>query len=244
MPVGLIVDGCVAVVTIDEPRSRNALTGQTARALLDRLAVVAADERIGALVVQGGGGTFCSGGDRKLIAAARSTTPPEDVEEQFNSIYAVFERVATMPVPTIAAIRGAAVGAGANLALAADLRVVADDAVLIAGFVRIGVHPGGGHLLMSHQVAGRQATIAMSALGQQLTGRRLAELGIAWTSVPDAEVDQTAMVLARQVTDPELVRRVIGSYRSETSEPGLTVGAASRREQVDQFWSFRRPHSG
>ena len=241
MPVELEYLGTVALLTIDQPETRNALTGSTAVEIAGLLRSVAEDSNIGALVVRGGRGTFCSGGDRQLIERARVDSSAPGVADQFGAIYQVFDLLTEMPIPTIAAIRGAAVGAGVNLALAADVRVVADNARFIAGFLRIGVHPGGGHLLMSHRVAGRQATVAMSLLREEATGSQLKELGIAWASVPDQEVEPVAIALAHRADDPELVRRAMATYREETSSPGISVAEASRLEQIAQFWSFGRP---
>lgn len=80
--------------------------------------------------------------------------------------------------------------------LAAGLRVVASDARIIAGFMRIGMHPGGGFFTLAHRQAGREATAALGLFGEKIDGRRAAELGLAWTHVPSDEVEATALRLA------------------------------------------------
>ena len=77
-----------------------------------------------------------------------------------------------------------------NLALAADLRVVAETARLLPGFLRIGLHPGGGYFVLSGRAAGGEATAAMGLFGEEVTGRRAAELGFAWEALPDDQVEE------------------------------------------------------
>src|SRR5207249_9322010 len=138
-----------------------------------------------------------------------------------------------------AAVRGAAVGAGLNLALAADLRIVARDARLISGFARIGVHPGGGHFGLLTRAAGRQAAAAMGLFGCEVSGDRAVSLGLAWQAVDDAEVDAVAFDLARRAAaDPPLAREMVASLRRQDGWPSWDAGVAI--ERAPQLWSFRR----
>ena len=170
MPIRLEATGSVAIITIDDPATRNALTGESGQQLLEYFAQVSRDASIGALVLRGAGGHFCSGANRALLAEARRRPYDPDVINSLETIYESFARLASMPVPTVAAMRGAAVGAGMNLALAADVRIAAYDVRLLSGFMQIGLHPGGGHLAMLDRLAGPQATVAMSLFGQEITG--------------------------------------------------------------------------
>lgn len=240
MPVVLDVTRTVAVVTMDEPATRNALTGESARALLCCLSEVECRADIGALVLRGGGGQFCSGADRKLLAAARENPSDPQVTASLSAIYQSFAKLASMPVPVIAAVRGAAVGAGFNLALAADVRIAARDARLLSGFLRIGVHPGGGHFTLLDRVAGPQAAVAMTVLGEEITGQRLAELGLAWEVLDDDLVEPRAMQLAARASDPELVREATATFRAQAQSRQLPAAVAMRAEQAAQTWSFAR----
>ena len=150
-------------------------------------------------------------------------------------------RVGELRAPTIAAVRGSAIGAGLNLALVTDLRIVAEDATLMAGFLRIGVHPGGGSLTMLQQRAGREGAAAMAIFGERIDGRRAADLGIAWRAVPDADVEDQALELARSLParDPELARLAVRSLRAE-SGANLPVRVALEYERASQLWSLRR----
>jgi len=240
VPISLDVLDAVAVVTIDEPATRNALTGDSARALVACLDEVAARADTGAVVIRGGGGQFCSGGDRRLLAAAREHPCDPEVTASLSAIYDSFVKLASMPVPTIAAIRGSAVGAGLNLALAADVRIAARDARMLSGFLRIGLHPGGGHFSLLDRVAGPQATVAMTLLGEEITGQRLVELGLAWEALEDDQVEPRAIELAAQVSDPELAREATASFRAQAQSRQLPAAVAVRAEQAAQMWSFAR----
>jgi len=136
-------DDGIAVLTLNAPERRNALTVEMAGALTAACEEIDADEAVGAVVVCGGGAYFCAGGDRATLADGGRDPAEDERYRGMSAIYRSFARVGELAPPTIAAIRGGAVGAGLNLALATDLRVVADDAALLSGFIPIGLHPGG-----------------------------------------------------------------------------------------------------
>lgn len=234
----------VASITLDAPQRRNALTPPMAEALVAALDEADADRDVGAIVLSGGT-SFCAGADLGLLGDA-GTDPAEDVNfRTIETIYAAFVRVGEAKVPTVAAVRGAAVGAGINLALAPDLRVVATDARLMSGFGRLGVHPGGGHFTLLHRAGGRETAAAMGLFGEEVSGTRAAEIGLAWRAVPDDEVEHVARTLARRVArDPELSRRAVASFHRETAQGGLPWDVAVEVERAAQMWSFRRKDGG
>jgi enoyl-CoA hydratase len=235
-----VTDG-IATITIDSPKTRNALNPTSSRQLVEVCDQVDADPAVGAVIVRGGGGTFCSGAEREVLT--RAGEDPADPERfaELGSIYDAFVRVGNMSVPTIAAVQGAAVGAGVNLLLATDLRIVATDARIIGGFTRIGLHPGGGHFALLGRVVSREAAAAIGLFGAEVSGARAAELGMAWDAVPAAEVDARARELAAtSARDPELARRVLGSLRRELDPPGVSWPAALELERGSQMWSLRR----
>lgn len=234
-----VTDG-VAVVTLDAPARRNALTLAMTDELVAALDEADSDDTVGAVVV-GGGPSFCSGADLSMLQAA-GVDPAEDENfRALETVYQAFLRVGLVRTPTVAAVRGAAVGAGLNLALAPDLRVVAHDARLLSGFGRIGIHPGGGHFVLLDRTAGREAAAAMGLFGAEVSGTKAAEIGMAWLAVPDAEVDAAAFELARRAArDPALARRTVASFRRETSAPGVSWDVGVEVERSPQMWSFRR----
>jgi enoyl-CoA hydratase/isomerase-like protein len=116
----------------------------------------------------------------------------------------------------IAAVNGAAVGAGLNLGLAADLRIVADDARLLSGFLKIGAHPGGGHLHLPDRVASRDTIAAIAIFGEEVSGSEAVRLGLAWKALPADQVEAEAISMAARVAQqPELARAVTRTFRLE-----------------------------
>jgi len=240
----LEVDSGVAVVTLNAPQRRNALTPPMARDLIAVFDEVDAREEVGALVVRGVGRSFCAGGDvQTLLEAGRDPAAPETYTAM-GAIYDCFYRLGQVEVPTIAAVRGSAVGAGMNMLLAADLRIVARDVRLICGFLKRGLHPGGGHFVLLSRLVGREAAAAMALFGEQVDGERAVQLGLAWETVDDAAVEDRAMELAARVAaDPALARAAVGSFRIETGPPHVSWAVATQFERPAQMWSMRRSSS-
>jgi enoyl-CoA hydratase len=234
-----VVDN-VARITLCAPERRNALTPQMAAELVGAVDRADADETVGAILITGGD-SFCAGADRGLLADTEADPAGDASYRIISGIYDSFLRFGTAKSPTVAAVRGAAVGAGLNLAMATDLRIVARDARLLSGFARIGLHPGGGHFGLLARSAGREAAAAMGLFGCQISGTRAVELGMAWQAIDDDAVEQVAFDLARRAAaDPALAREMVGSFRRQCESPGASWDAGVQIERSPQMWSFRR----
>jgi len=230
----------VAILTVDSVEVKNGLTPDMGKQLAAYCDEIDADQNIGAAVIQGAGGTFCSGADRRRWDP-NADQAEDSTYSEYSAIYNAFMRVGTLTVPTVAAVRGAAVGAGINLMLATDLRIVADNARIIAGFLKIGLHPGGGFFTIAGRTAGREATSAMGLFSEEVSGTRAAELGMAWQAVADDEVEARAFELAaRPAKDPRLAREAARSFRTELGEGHMHWEAAMHFERATQMWSQRR----
>ena len=231
----------IAVMTMRAPERRNALTLEMATAMIAACETIDADPQIGAVIVTGEGGYFCAGGDRSVLAQAGEDPAEPDTYAGMSTVYNAFARVGKLEPPTIAAIRGGALGAGLNLAMATDLRVVAEDATLLSGFLPIGLHPGGGHSLLLSRSGSRETANALELFGQRLTGIEAVERGLAWTAVPADAVDATARELAAvPAADPALARRTAASMRRIAGPPAIPWDAALDLERASQMWSMRR----
>ena len=184
-----IVDG-VAMLTLSHPTRRNALTLELSALLADTVATVVADREVGAVVVTGEDPAFCAGGDLGELADADPTT--------LRSVYAGFLAVAACPLPTIAAVNGAAVGAGLNLALAADVRLAGPRAKFDTRFLPLGIHPGGGYTWMVQRAMGPQGAAAMTLFGEVLDAVEAERLGLVLRRVDD--VRGAALEMARRAT--------------------------------------------
>jgi enoyl-CoA hydratase len=231
----------VALLTLNAPGRRNALTAAMAARMVELCDEIDADASVGAVVVYGEGGYFCAGGDRGALAAAGKDPARPENYAGLGAIYQAFSRVGALAPPTIAAVTGGAVGAGMNLLLATDLRVVAEDAKLLSGFGPIGFHPGGGHLGLLASRGSRETAAALGLFGQRIDGARAVELGLAWQAVEADRVLPVALEVARvPAADPELARLTTRSFRLTVGPPALPWSAALEVERPAQMWSMRR----
>jgi enoyl-CoA hydratase/carnithine racemase len=235
-----VTDG-VAVVTLNAPQRRNALTPAMAAKLIATFDEVDARDDVGALVVRGVGKSFCAGGDVQTLTDAGKDPAAPDAYAGMGAIYDSFYRLGQVKAPTIAAVRGSAVGAGMNMLLATDLRIMARDARLLAGFLKRGMHPGGGHFVILSRLIGREAAAAMALFGEEINGDKAVELGLAWESLDEAAVEERALELAGRVAaDPELARVAVGNFRREAVNGAVGWDVASQFERPAQMWSMRR----
>ena len=240
--VDLEKEGAVAWVTVSNAAIKNALTNDMGPQFATVCEEIEQDDTLGCVVVRGEGGTFCSGADTASWGKAyRDGAVSDEAYEITDAMYGSFVRFGQLPVPTIAAVRGAAVGAGLNLAMAADTRIVARNARLIAGFTAAGIHPGGGFFTLARRLGGREIAGALGLFGQELSGKRAFDVGFAAVCVDDDKVESTAAEIAAHVAkDPLLARRVKRSFQIETSADFLPWSAALEVERGVQMWSQER----
>jgi enoyl-CoA hydratase len=223
----------VAVVTLDHPDRRNALTLPLVEQLVAAFDAIEAGEEAGAVVVTGAPPAFCAGADLSDLGRSK--------EAGLRAIYEGFLRIARSPLPTVAAVNGAAVGAGMNLALCCDVRLVARSARFDTRFLQLGIHPGGGHTWMLDRIVGAQAAAAMVLFGEVLDGEAAAARGLAWRCVEDDELLPEARRLAATAAanPPELTRRTKQTLRTV---PTLDAhDAAVDLELETQVWSMEQP---
>ena len=228
-----IADG-VATMTLDDPDRRNALTLPMVDEIIAAMDLIEKDEGVGAIVVTGAPPAFCAGADLGNLVDTGDGPG-------FRAIYEGFLRVARSPLPTIAAVNGAAVGAGMNMALGCDLRIAARRAKFDTRFIQIGLHPGGGHTWMLRRIVGPQVAAAAVLFGEVLDGAEAERLGLAYKCVDDDALLDTAQALAIKAADGprELVITV-----KETLAAMATIGShdeAVSRELTPQVWSTQKP---
>ena len=236
MPLHLERRDAVAVLTLDDPVRRNALGDEMVEQIIGTMGELRDDESVGAVVVTGAGSAFCSGADVGNLV--KLTDADGGDAREVRSIYDGFLVFRESPLPTIAAVNGAAVGAGFNLALACDVRLVTPDARFDTRFATIGLHPGGGHVWMIERLGGPQTAAAMVAFGERVSGERAVELGLAWRCVePDALVDTAVEMAARAASVPrELMAKVKATLQEAPWQPDFD--AAITVELDRQAWSF------
>ncbi|MBB3600400.1 enoyl-CoA hydratase [Mycolicibacterium sp. BK556] len=161
----------VAVLTVNDPDRRNAVTHEMSAQLCTALARAESDEGVHAIVVTGAGAAFCAGGDLAVLSRA--------TEDDLERLYAGFMAIGRSILPTIAAVNGAAVGAGLNLAMAADVRIAGPRAVFDARFQKLGIHPGGGATWMLQRAVGPQVARAALLFGARFDAQDAVRYGLA-----------------------------------------------------------------
>lgn len=224
----------VAVITLSDPGRANTISTKLNAALIAALDELEARSDVGAVVVTGAGRAFCAGADLDDLAACRD-------EETLRGIYSGFLRLAGSPLPTVAAVNGAAVGAGLNMALACDVIVAGESARFDTRFLKIGLHPGGGNTWRLRRITDLQAAMALVVFGEVVDGRRAAEVGLAWSCVPDDELLGAARTLAGRAAagPPELVRRMKATLQA--TDAVTTSEEAVDLEVGPQLWSLDQP---
>jgi len=227
-----VADG-VATLTLNNPDERNTLTAPMVAEITAAMDAFEADPAVGALMVTGTPPAFCAGADLGNLAEATG--------ESLGTIYEGFLRIARSPLPTLAAVNGAAVGAGMNLALGCDVRLVADTAKLDTRFLQLGIHPGGGHTWMLRRILGPQATMAAVVFGQVLDGAEAERIGLAYRCVPAATLldaaHEFAAGAARAPRELAIVtKQTVAAMADVDDHP-----AAVARELEPQLWSTRQP---
>jgi enoyl-CoA hydratase len=223
----------VATITLNNPAERNTLTAAMVAEITAVMDTVEADQSVHVVIVTGAPPAFCAGANLGNLA--------ESSAESLKAIYEGFLRVARSPLPTIAAVNGAAVGAGMNLALCCDVRLAAASAKFDTRFTQIGIHPGGGHTWMMNRAVSQQATMATVVLGEILDGREAERIGLVWRCVDDAALMDTARALAARAANAPR-ELLIETKRSIQTMPSVdTHDEAVERELVPQVWSTRQP---
>ena len=193
----------VAVITINDPDRRNALTIDLSQELHDK--VKQAEQEANALIVTGAPPAFCAGADLTQLGNSK--------DEGLKRIYRGFLAVAEASIPTIAAVNGAAVGAGLNLALAADVRIAGPKARFDARFLQLGIHPGGGMTWMLQRITNRQTATAMTLFGQILDADEAVRVGLAHSRAEDPLAAAREMARAAADAPAGLVRTIKATMR-------------------------------
>ncbi|HEY1958469.1 MAG TPA: enoyl-CoA hydratase-related protein [Polyangiaceae bacterium] len=223
--------GKTLVVTLARPEARNALTVPLVRATRDALLAAAKDESLRCVVLTGAGGHFCAGAD--LRANMADPEMMANVDEYMNDFHGLVRAIVRCPKPTVAMLDGAAVGFGADIALACDLRVVSDRSYVQEKFVGIGLMPDGGGTFWLPRLLGTARAMQMCLLADKVEGKELASLGVAVAAVPaDKLRERTLELCARLEKGPPLAYAAI---KESLYASWGDLEAALTRERTNQL---------
>jgi enoyl-CoA hydratase len=227
------IDGHVATVTIDDPERRNALTVDLVDEIVATFDALETGDTVGAVVLTGAPPAFCAGADLSDLGGSQ--------EKALRHIYEGFLRVGRCRVPTVAAVNGAAVGAGMNLALVCDIRLAGRSARFDSRFLQLGIHPGGGHTWMLQRAVGAHTAALMVLAGEVVDGPTAERVGLVWRCTDDDELLAEAGAIARRAAEApvELVRRTKRTL--DDMARVRTHDEAVERELLTQLWSIEQP---
>jgi enoyl-CoA hydratase len=225
----------VAVITLNDPSRRNVLSGALCAALSEAVEAAGAAPDVRAIVITGAAPAFCAGADlNDLKLGAEGQMAP------IEAVYKSFMDVAMSPLPTVAAVNGPAVGAGFNLALACDMRIASSEAVFDTRFLKLGLHPGGGHTWMLLRAIGWSHASHLLLAGQPVDAAEALRIGLVQAVVPGGELLERAVGTLRTTVaaSRELVVRTKATMRL-AARSGHE--AAFAHETAEQTWSLTQP---
>lgn len=255
-PVLMERDGHVAVLRLNRP-PRNTMTPELMARFLERAAEIQATPEIRAVVVTAGEGHFCAGAElgAGMPGVAQALGGSVGVADRLRQVYTPFLGLLDLPVPTVAAVRGAAVGGGLGLAVACDFRVVTPRTRFIAPFAKLGIHPGMGLTAILPMLIGLPRAQEMLLLGEEVRGERALDWGLAHRCVPNAQCLDAALSLAHRAAAgaPAVIRwtkRAV--HRAVQLDPraaadveslaqALTFSTEDAKEGMAAFFAKRTP---
>ena len=214
----------VATLTLNRPDKLNALNTHLAVALNEALGRIATDKNIHAVVLTGAGRAFCAGGDLAEIWKGRQENNVADLEPLLRAGMQSVLKIRTMRQPVIAAVNGAAAGAGMNIALAADIRFASDTAVFGQNFAKVGLFPDYGGTFFLPQIVGPAKAAEMFYTGEMIDAKTALQLGLVNYLFPVDKVEAEAKAFAKNIahgprTASRAVKQVLfGNQRAELTK--------------------------
>jgi 2-(1,2-epoxy-1,2-dihydrophenyl)acetyl-CoA isomerase len=207
------LDDGVLTLTLHRPQARNAMSRAMNEALASQLAAAELDPQVRSIVLTGAGQAFCAGGDVKGMAAtvnshADTLTMDQAIHRQRVNQRATAGKLYRMPKPTIAALPGAAAGAGLSLALSCDLRIMASTAFMTTAFARVGFSGDYGGSYFLTRLVGAAKARELYFLSDRVTADEALRLGLTnWVCTPEELVAQTQAIARRLASGPTVAYR-------------------------------------
>jgi 2-(1,2-epoxy-1,2-dihydrophenyl)acetyl-CoA isomerase len=242
----------VATLTMDDPGRRNALGDGMKAEFIDALRQVQDDRSIRALVLTGSGGSFCAGGDLRRMAAAPLDAP--GWRERLQDLHTLTVALITLDRPVIAAVDGAAFGAGFSLALAADIVLASPRARMCMSFMRVGLVPDCGALYTLPRVVGAQRAKELMLSARELGAEEALRLGIVMEILPAEGLlaraqEMAASFVGASATAVGLIKRAVQATGPdlsmlldlEASAQAVAGSTAAHREAVARFGAKQAP---
>ena len=244
--------GTTAVVTLDDPATRNSLTPDLKEGLAAAIARVKSDSGVRAVVITGANGAFCAGGDLRGIAAA-GALESDGLRARMHGANAIFRELLSLDRPVIAAVDGAAYGAGFSLALAADFVLVTPRARFCMVFMRVGVIPDCGATYTLPRIVGAQRARELFLSAREVDAAEALALGIAMEQHEQAALLPRALALADSFAGASplavgLVKRLAldagameAAFAAEADGQALCFQTTLHRKALQRFFDKEPP---
>jgi 2-(1,2-epoxy-1,2-dihydrophenyl)acetyl-CoA isomerase len=214
----------IATLVMNRPDRLNALNSELASALDDALGRIAKDDSVRVVVITGAGRAFCAGGDLALIGKGRQTGATQELEPLLRAGMQAVLKMRVMPQPVIAAVNGAAAGAGMNIALAADIRIAAEEATFGQNFAKVGLFPDFGGTYFLPQLIGPAKAAELFYTGDMIDAKTALNLGIVNQVVAAAQLEAEVKGLAEKIAQGPPVaihavkKTLFGSEKNKLAE--------------------------
>lgn len=229
--------GAITTLVMNRPDRLNAINNELATALNEALARIAMDPAVHVAVLTGAGRAFCAGGDLGAIAKGRESGDSTSVEPMLRAGMRAVLTMRSMPQPVIAAVNGAAAGAGMNLALAADIRLAAEEAVFGQNFAKVGLFPDYGGTFFLPQLVGPAAAAELFYTGEMIDALEALRLGLVNRLVSAAQLKPEAHALAIKISaGPQVAIRAMKQALFGSQAEALQ--AALEKEVKNQLECF------
>jgi enoyl-CoA hydratase/carnithine racemase len=202
------VDQGIATITLNRPEVMNAFSTEMLDAWYEALRSAQGDDAVHVIIVTGAGKAFCSGGDIKRMGDRQESTPLDRKTYLAGTIQRIPLLLETIDKPVIAAINGAATGAGMDFALHCDLRYAAESARLGETYVRVGLVPGGGGTWFLPRLVGTAKALELFCTGDLISAQEAERIGIVNKVLPDAELMAHVRSVAQRIAQgpPQSIR--------------------------------------
>lgn len=193
------VEARVGVITLNRPEARNALSFEMKSALVELIPELGRDPEVGCLLLTGAGTAFCAGGDTKRMARDGRPPSPEERERQLRWEHGIPAAIHRLEKPVVAALSGAAAGAGLSLALSCDLRIAAESAFVTTSYARLGLSGDYGGSWFLTRLVGTAKARELYFTADRVAAAECERLGLVNRVVPDADLAKEALALAQRV---------------------------------------------
>lgn len=253
--IQLNIENKIQLITLNRPERKNAFNTQMIDEWTSALQHAQNDENVHVIVMTGAGNAFCSGGDVQEMQGGNSSRL-EAKNFLWENIHRVAFTLQRMDKPVIAAINGAAIGAGLDMALMADIRTMSENAKVSEGYVKVGLVPGDGGAYFLPRMIGQSKALELLWTGRFVSSDEALQLGLVNHVYPAETLLSQTLELARQIADgPQIAIRMVKravrqSFKTDletsldliSSHMSIITGTEDHREGVTAFLEKRKPN--